>query len=150
MKTSSFISRRSTLLSLILIFSVVVTGCKITQVSEYDEQTDKAVTKFHKDLILFLDTLDKQTSPDCLSANHQAFYHQISADLRTLLIRAESIPNNSLTTQSVSLLINSVSALEKQHNDSCMPSLVIDTNKSNFEIHIRAILKLELAKKRGE
>lgn len=132
---------------------LLLTACNIRWVSEYDAQTDQAVTQLHRKTETFLTHLEQQQVPDCLSSKHQAFYQQSLVDVRALKVRAQAISNNEITLQQLSLLEENLTLMQKIHklqdtSDSCLAAGTIQFNRSNFESVFTAILKFELAKKR--
>jgi hypothetical protein len=144
-----------TLLRISFLFSVfiLITGCNVRWVSEYDAQTDQGVTQLHRKMETFLTTLEQQQLPQCLSSEHGLFYQQSLVDVRALKIRAQAIPNNDITLQQLTLLEENLSLMFKVHklqdsSNTCMAPGVITFNRSNFESIFTAILKFELAKKR--
>lgn len=141
--------RTSYLLGMLFLLS----ACNVKWVSQYDAQTDQAVTKLHRNMETFLTTLEGQQVPDCLASEHSAFYQQSLVDVRALKIRAKAIPNNDLTLQQLTLLEDNLTLMHKVHklqdsSNSCIAPGLITFNRSNFESIFTAILKFELAKKR--
>jgi len=139
--------------SYVLILLTFLSACNVTWVSQYDAQTDQAVTNLHRKVETFLTTLEQLQVPDCLASEHGDFYQQSLVDVRAIKIRANAIPNNDLTLQQLTLLEENLSLMHKVHklqdsNNSCIAPGVITFNRSNFESIFTAILKFELAKKR--
>ena len=134
---------------LVLIFSL--SGCSITLISSYDENTDKAVTKLQKDFETFFVTVDGQAGlPECKYDNHKKFYQNSKVAISAIAVRAKAIPKNEITVEQVGLLEESLLSLEKLHKIDCFSNDQVVNLRSSFNTSITAILKLELAKKRGE
>lgn len=137
----------------LLSFFILFTACNVKWVSQYDAQTDQAVTKMHRNMETFLTTLEQQQVPDCLASEHGSFYQKSLVDVRALKIRAQAIPNNDLTLEQLTMLEENLTLLHKVHklqdsSNSCLAPGVITFTRSSFESIFTAILKFELAKKR--
>lgn len=139
--------------SFLFIFFILLTACNVKWVSQYDAQTDQAVTQLHRKMETFLTTLEQQQVPDCLASEHASFYQQSLVDVRALKIRAKAIPNNDLTLEQLTMLEENLTLMHKVHklqdsSNTCLAPGVIAFNRSNLESIFTAILKFELAKKR--
>jgi hypothetical protein len=137
------------LLTAVLVF-FLTPGCKVTMVSSYDEKTDNAITQFQKDLETFFVSVEGTYRQDgCEITNHRSFYDEAIVDLRSIKLRASSMENNEITIEQLGLLSNSFDNLKKLHEIDCLNDSQIDSLRSSFNSHLVAILKFELAKKRG-
>lgn len=126
-------------------------GCQVKLISSYDEKTDKAVTKLHEKVETFFVTLESQEGlPECKYDNHKAFYRETKVSVSAIEVRAMAIPKNEITVKQVKLLSDSLNKLEQLHKLGCLSAEQIKVLRSNFNSSFTAILKLELAKKRGE
>jgi hypothetical protein len=130
---------------------LVMSGCvSVRLVADYDEQVDAAVTQFQRKMEHFLVSLERNIGKDEASYAHNTrFYDDLRVDLSSMRVRAAAIPDNDITTQQLALLSNSVTTLEKLHR------LGISANdippiRTALNTSCTAILKLELAKKRGK
>ena len=139
-------SRTATLLFTIL----VVSGCAgVRLISEYDRETDVAVTRFYRKMEGFLVSLERNIGKEKAQyENHTAFYDGIKVDLSALRVRAAAIPKNEITIQQIDLLIENVDRLEAIHKLG-LTCEDIPPLRTAFNEICTAILKLELAKKRG-
>lgn len=138
------------LLSFLLIFVLLLSGCAVKLISSYDEQTDNAITALQKDMTQFFLTVERQAGlPECQYSNHVMFYQQAKVALSAIAVRTKAIEANELTVEQVELLQDSLSNLEQLHQLGCFTSNQVANLRSNFDSSITAILKLELAKKRG-
>ena len=126
---------------------VSVTGCTVTLVSDYDEQTDQSVTKLQKELETFFVTIEGQTVEECKLENHEKFYADAKVSLSAIELRAKAIPKNDITEKQVALLADSFNDLEEIHATSCPNA---DLLRGSFNQAFLAILTFEIAKKRGE
>ena len=134
-----------------LAFAFVLSGCSIQLVSKYDENTDKAVTKLQKDFESFFVTVDSQAGlPECKYDNHKKFYQNSKVAISAIDVRARALAKNEITVEQVGLLKDSLGSLEKLHKLGCFTNSQVENLRGSFNSSITAILKLELAKKRGE
>lgn len=132
----------------LLIFS---SGCTVKLISTYDENTDKAVTQFQKDFETFFVTVESQAGlPECKYENHKKFYMNSKVAISAIEIRARAIPKNEITIEQVGLLKDSLVLLEKLHKLGCFKPSQVKYLRNSFNSSVTAILKFELAKKRGQ
>jgi len=139
-------SRTATLLFIIFL----VTGCAgVRLISEYDRETDVAVTSFHRKIEGFLISLKRNIGKEkARYEKNTAFYDGIKVDLSAIRVRAAAIPKNEITIQQIDLLIENVDRLEAIHKLG-LTCEDIPPLRTAFNEICTAILKLELAKKRG-
>jgi len=129
----------------------MASGCAIRLVSNYDEQIDKGATDLQKEVDTFLTDLEtKAGTPEASYDMAKAFYPRYLVDLRALQVRAHAQPKNELTEKQLDLMMDSVEQLRRQHQAGPLAKAVIDVNRNLFSQAWGAIVKLELAKKRGE
>lgn len=139
----------SRIITLILILAL--TGCASIQlISEYDKEIDIAVTAFQKKMTRFLVSLERNIGKEKSEhRNNTEFYDEIRVDLSAIRVRAAAIPKNEITIKQINLLIENVSNLERLHKLGITP-VDIPPLRTAFNTSCTAILKLELAKKRGK
>ncbi len=137
-------------------------GCNVKYISSYDETTDKSVTALQRKVESLFITLESQDGlPECAYDNHTKFYQDAKVELSSIKVRAAAIPKNEITAKQIELLYNSLSDLEKLHKIKkkktkesgelkCISADEIKPLRTAFNSSFTAILKLELAKKRGE
>lgn len=136
---------------MVFVCVLALTGCSIKLISSYDERTDQAVTALQKKVETFFVKVGSQVGlPECTYDNHTKFYHETKVDISAIEMRARAIPQNEITIEQVQLLKSSLDSLEKLHKIDCLSGGSVTVLQSNFNIHLTAILKLELAKKRGD
>ncbi|SEH88270.1 hypothetical protein SAMN05660691_01931 [Rheinheimera pacifica] len=134
----------------VLALLLLLSGCTVKLISSYDEKTDNAVTALQKDVTLFFITVQSQAGlPECNYSNHIGFYQQAKVDLSAIAVRSKAIAANEITVEQVELLQDSLTALEQLHQLGCFTPSQVDNLRTSFDSSITAILKLELAKKRG-
>jgi len=151
-------SKRSTILDyhrlLCLTFCILLVasaGCTIKLISEYDETTDKAVTQLQRKMETFLVDIQRKVGTEEASYDKNAkVYDDLRVDISAILVRAQAIPKNEITVQQIKLFQESVANLEKLHQLGFSKPEELDPLRSAANITFTAILKLELAKKRGE
>lgn len=131
------------------LFVLTLAGCSgIKLISEYDRETDIAVTAFQKKMERFLIFLERNIGKEKAEyKNNTGFYDGIRVDLSAIRVRASAIPKNEITIQQIDLLIKNVGNLESIHklgiSQEDIPPL-----RTAFNGSCTAILKLELTKKR--
>jgi hypothetical protein len=141
---------------LAVLFSVmVISGCTVTLVSKYDEQTDANVTALQKKLDTYFLKLNGASFPDCSFAANRSFYDEVNIQLSSAQVRANAIPQNDITIQQLDALSKAITDLEtvqklRDGKSSCLPAEIVTTDRTLFNSIFTAILKFELAKKRGE
>jgi hypothetical protein len=137
--------------SIIFVYFLFVTGCTVKLISSYDEKTDIAVTDLQKKVETFFLTLESQEGlPECAYEYHAAFYREAKVSVSAIEMRARAIPDNDISIQQIDLLKENIEMLEQLHKLGCLTKEQIEPLRINFNSGFTAILKLELAKKRGE
>ena len=135
---------------LFLVLLLGLSACTVKLVSSYDEATDRAVTQLQRQVETFLVDLGaKQGSQKCAYDNHKAFYREVKVDVSALRVRAAAIAQNELTVEQLRLLDDSLNKLEQLHKIGCPSTEQLNALRTAFNSSFTAILKLELAKKRG-
>ena len=134
-----------------LVAIIAISGCTVTLVSNYDEKTDADVTQLQKNVETFLVTVEGQSGlPECVYDNHKNFYQKTVVEISAIDVRARAIPNNEITIEQVRLLKENLHTLEQIHKMGCFDPEAVEIVRNSFNSSFTAILKLELAKKRGE
>jgi hypothetical protein len=143
------------LMALVLALSMLITGCTVTLVSRYDEQTDANITALQKKFETYFMKIEGSSFPDCSFAANRNFYDDVSVQLSSTRVRANAIPKNEITLGQLDALSQAITAFEKAQKlrdgkSSCLPAEIIQTDRTMFNSIFTALLKFELAKKRGE
>lgn len=142
---------RSLLSASILALAFALPGCTIKLISSYDETTDRTVTALQKKTEAHFIALENSEGlPECRYEKHKPFYDEAKVEASAISVRAAAIPKNDRTTQETALLSNSLDSLEKLHRIACLTNDQIKPLRIQFNSIFTAILKLELAKRRGE
>jgi len=76
------------------------------------------------------------------------FYDDVRVDISAIRVRAHAIPDNEIAVKQLGLLADNIDILEKLHKIG-MNRNDIQPIKNALNMSCSAILKLELAKKRG-
>lgn len=137
---------------------LLITACATVQlVSNYDEITDREVTALQRSVDDTLIALESMSTPQCLHASHLQFYTNTHSAIRSLQLRNQARgEKNRQTTEQVDILRDSFDTFEALHEGNsnknppvCMTRGDIDKDLRGLNATFRAILTLELAKKRG-
>lgn len=137
--------------SLLLVAVLALPGCAVKLISGYDETTDKNVTALQKKTEAHLVALEAvEGLPECKFEKYKPFYEEARVDVSAIAVRAAAIPRNEITTEQTFLLSKSLESLEKLHKTACLSKDQIASLRTQFNSSFTAILKLELAKRRGE
>ena len=147
--------KQTRLINAVLIFALaqimIQTGCTVKLISSYDDSTDRAVTDLHKRFETFFLMLEsKEGLPECKYEQHNLFYQDAKVSVSSLEVRARAIPDNDITIQQIVLLKENIELLEQLHKLGCLTKEQIEPLRISFNSGFTAILKLELAKKRGD
>lgn len=134
--------------SLLLCF--VATGCMTVRlVADYDERIDDGVTAFQQSMESHLLGLESRiATPEGDYDNYVDFYRQAKVDLSSLRVRAEAQTQNAITVEQIELLRANVELLQRMHQEGLQKN-DIPPLRAAFNSGATAILRLELAKKRG-
>jgi hypothetical protein len=131
---------------LLLLALLLPISCAATFVSSYDEQIDKAATTLQVKMDTFLTGLEALPQPTYSKSS--SFYTDYDIALRSILIRAESHPKNSLTAMQLGLMTKSVDDLREMHKSGHLDQAAIAITRDLFNQSWRAVIALEVAKKR--
>ncbi|MFQ5709488.1 MAG: hypothetical protein ACE5HO_18685 [bacterium] len=140
------------LLTIILAFTLGLFGCtSVKLIADYDEKVDQEVTALHRKMETFFVRLaDIAGTPAGNYENHKEFYEQVKVDISALELRVAVQPKNEITLKQIKLLRDSVDKLEQIHKVGINSPEVVQPIRESFKTAFTAILKLEMAKKRGE
>lgn len=143
--------RRYLLLLVVSLLVLATSGCaSVKLIADYDEQVDVAVTQFQRKMESFLVSLERNAgTEEAAYARNTKFYDDVRVDLSAIGVRAAAIPDNDVTIQQLTLLSENVGILEKLHRFGISAN-DIPPIRTAFNVSCTAILRLELAKKRGK
>ena len=143
-------TRRSLHLAVIAI-ALAATGCSVKLVADYDEITDQAVTSLQRQVDRFFLQIERNIGmPEAEYSNFIDFYDDVRVDIGTIRVRAAARPRNEITVRQIDLLEANVDNLERLHKLGFSTAEELEPLKTAFHQGFRAILTLELAKKRGQ
>ncbi len=133
-----------------LLLLILAAGCgPVRFISDYDEETDRRTTELHRHLEEVLTAIEEET----LSASQQLFwehaYPRLLVDLRALKLRAASRPMNELQVAQFEELEAQLRLFAETYREG-IASEEVPLFRRGFDQTFRAILTLELAKKRGD
>lgn len=137
---------------------LLLAACTVRLIAPYDEQTDKAVTALQSRLDTFLIWMPTLAGTEKGTYEYQqGFYVQSKAELSAISVRAAAIPDNEITMKQLALLADSLETVRQLHAlppkpPATMTSLAaadVEDIRTAMNTSFTAILKLELAKKRG-
>lgn len=149
------LTSRNSILTFFVLLSIgtaLFTGCTIKLISDYDEYTDRAVAELHRSVESLLMNIDKSIGTENFSYKFfEDKYDDIRNILASLQIRALARPLNDIQSEQFVNLIEQINMLEEAHrSDDGIIKEEIPIFRSGFNQSFEAIIKLELAKKRGE
>jgi hypothetical protein len=124
---------------------LLIGGCHVTLISPYDEATDKGVSAIQRSVQALTSELDQ--SPVPTYASTRGHYDGIRAELGALQVRNGARQQNELTVRQLGDLKAILDKLEELHKTDKLIQPMIGPSRDALEQALRAILKLELAKK---
>ena len=138
----------------IFLAALTLTGCA-NMGAPYDAQTEKALMSLNgKTSEILIDLEGSQDFPEINYKQYQNAYKAVHLELSNLELRASAIPKNDKTQKQIVLLTKTVKQFEALHQLDFGKTLygkqeAIKTSRLTFKQALKAMLKLELAKKRG-
>ena len=144
------LNRRIPLLAGILL--TLLTSCtSVRLISEYDEITDQTVTALQVKVSNFFVKVEGEVgTPQAQYDNYKEFYQDAKVDLSTLKIRADAIDKNQIVQGQIAELIKMTNNLEALHKIGFTNVAQVQALEQPFNSAFTAIIKLQLALKRGE
>ena len=146
------ILQKSQLSTFFLMLVIATQSCtSIKLISEYDEITDKTVTELQEKISNYFVVLERTIGKD--EAKYENFIDQfdnIKVDLNTLEVRAAAFDKNKIVEEQVHELTEMVNNLEALHKIGFSSIEQIKALRQPFNSAFTAIIKLQLALKRGE
>lgn len=130
---------------LLLLVVLLASGCSpVRLISDYDEQTDRGTTELHRKVEALLTSIEQG------EGDEEAFsegYRELLIDLRGLKLRAASRPMNDLQVRQFDALEEQLLTFGRAYREGISAD-EIPLFRRGFDQTFRAILTLELAKKR--
>jgi len=147
-------NKRYPALVILSILVLLLTGCAVQLIAQYDQVIDQTVVSLQTQIETFLTQMERTAgTPEGEYVNQTKFYDGIDGTLATLTVRAASIPQNEIVTQQINLLKSNIDLLKKIHQEQKekgLTQLQIDPIKTAFDVQFKAIYQLEDALKRGK
>jgi hypothetical protein len=130
-----------------LVLALVLAGCAVKFIGDYDEAIDKSVTDVQQTAELYFSKL--QSTPNTLY--DQNFYDDINSRLAVLKSRAASLPKYPIIVEQLANLKTQFDTFQKLDKSSPrpFPGVAVTDAESAIAVSVESILKLELALKRG-
>lgn len=126
---------------------VVLAGCApVRFISDYDEETDRRSTELHLAVEAMLTAVEAETNAG--GVRIEDVYPDVFVELRSLKLRASARPRNELQVAQFEELGTQLQLFSEAYREGLSPAEV-PLFRRGFEQSFRAILTLELAKKRG-
>lgn len=130
---------------------LLLTACKITLLSAYDEVTDRVLSEMQQSTTAFFVKYETTPSaPELKYQNQQAFYQGLMTSSRTLRIRNSAIEKNRPMITMLDLLDENIilmDSLHKQKPDGLLAPHDVRLLKSAFESQYTAMFKFVMALK---
>jgi hypothetical protein len=131
--------------------AALLSACTMPLISGYDEVTDKTVTALQRKVEEHLVRLEAVSGKiGCEHAKYEKFYEEVKVDVSAIRTRTDAIPKNDITIKQTNELSESLQGLEDLHKLACISKAQIPTLRAPLNSIFTGILKLELAKKRGQ
>ena len=138
--------------ALLALFLILLQSCTTVRlISDYDEITDKTVTRVQEKVTKYFVVLDRTIgTPAAAYENFVETFDYIKVDLNTLKLRTAALDKNRIVEDQIKELISMVDNLEKLHKIGFLNAAQIRPLKQPFDSAFTAIIRLQLALKRGE
>ncbi len=130
---------------------VILQSCtSIRLISDYDEITDKKVTDLQESVSRYFVKLERTAgTEEGKYENYIATFDQIKVELNTLEVRTAAFSDNEIVQKQVNELTRMVYNLEKLHKLGFDDDSQIEALRKPFNAAFTAIIKLQIALKRG-
>jgi len=135
-------------LTIPILVLLLLAGCTMRFVSEYDIVTDTELTRLTKEINSYLIVKEIELQGGEIRAPDEELYARWKSEIDILIARAESIPLTKLTVTQLKLLHSSISDLQDADWMGFGSTEEIEIFRATFNSIFRAILKFERAKKR--
>ncbi len=137
-----------------LLFILIVCGCSIKLISDYDEVIDKSVTELQKKVETFLLKMEAASgTSEGEYINNKSFYNEAKVEMTAIRLRAEAISENKITVQHITEIEKNIESLRLLHEMRGQRGLTKDLTdpiRVIINTQFKAILTLEFAKRRGK
>jgi len=129
---------------------LALTGCvSVKLIADYDSQTDQSVTEVQQKTEEFLVKMERMIGKtEAAYENNVQFYDEMKVKLSGIQVRANAIPKNDVTIEMLKLLSQNMDDFESLHKKGLKTNDIFPI-RTAMNVGCTAILRLELAKKRG-
>lgn len=135
----------------IIIFLATVACSSVRLISDYDPITDQKVTELEEKVATYFVSLERNMGTEAADYKHYVdFFDEVKVDLNTLEVRAAAMDKNQIVEEQISELKNMVDNLESLHELGFVSVEQLDPLKQSFNLAFTAIIRLQMALKRGE
>lgn len=137
---------------IVSVLSIFFQSCSnIRLISDYDEITDVTVNELQRKVSGFFVKMERVIGTDSAKyENNISFYDDAKVDLDILSVRAKAFEKNTIMEKQVRALSQMFTDLEKLHKIGFVDVSQIEPLKQPFNSAFTAIIKLQMALKRGE
>lgn len=135
----------------VLVLSLFINCSSVKLISDYDEVTDKTVTQMQRNVANYFVVLERTIGTD--KANYEEyipFFDNAKVDLNILEVRAGALDKNEIVQKQVTELQTMIKNLEELHKLGFTSPEVLQPLKQPFNAAFSAIIKLQMALKRGK
>jgi len=133
---------------------LVMMGCAVHFVSDYDEVTDRTITELQVQTEAFvLKMADAAGTPAGTYDSNMVFYTEAKATILTMESRAAAMPKNQTTVDQLKKLAENIDLMAELHQKAGDKGLTVDLAgpvRDILDVQFRAIMKHEMDKKRGK
>lgn len=127
---------------------LLVAGCQVKLVSDYDENFVKAALDVARDVSALLQSQRNLLSEkDGSYATNLSAYNRIEVDLNTLLVLTNAHENNDPSVAQVHKLIETVHGLERLHQAGPLSPAYLAQKQDDIDREISILIRTENAKK---
>jgi len=139
-------------LAILTLFACV--ACTVRFVSEYDDVVDHSTTELQKRVETFVRNMETEAgTPEGEYENNKKVYDELLADVNAIKVRASAATKNDITVEQIELVGKNIEDLKKLHvhgGNTGLRASVADPALVLLNVEFTAIIKFELAKKRGK
>jgi hypothetical protein len=133
---------------------LMVMGCAVHFVSDYDEVTDRMITDLQARTEAFvLKMADAAGTPAGTCDSNKVFYTEAKATILTMQSRAAVMPKNQTTVEQLKKLEENIGLMAELHEKAGDLGLIPEKSGPVLDMmdeQFRAIIQHELDKKRGK
>ncbi|MDY8134679.1 hypothetical protein [Aquimarina sp. 2201CG5-10] len=137
---------------IIIALMVLIQGCSVRLISDYDNITDKTVTELQEKVSNYFVRLERtiNNNDEVKYENFIKQFDAIKVDLNNIEVRAAALEKNRIIQEKVKELKNAIENLESSHKEGFSHYDQIKPLKRSFNVIFTAMVKFQLALKRGE